>query len=99
MKKPLKIVAVCGMGMGTVFLIKSNVERVLSELKVPAEVIATNISSLSTGPDVDIIVASVDFEQQLKGRGTRVVLLKNILDREELKQKLMPILKELGYLS
>ncbi|UNQ73219.1 PTS sugar transporter subunit IIB [Infirmifilum sp. NZ] len=95
----MKIAAVCGMGMGTVFLIKMNVEEVLRELNVPAEVIATNISSLSIGHDTDIIVASVDFEKLLTDKPVRKVFLKNLLDKNELRAKLSVVLKEMGYLK
>jgi len=85
--------------MGTVFLIKMNVEEVLRELNVPAEVIATNISSLSIGHDTDIIVASVDFEKLLTDKPVRKVFLKNLLDKNELRAKLSVVLKEMGYLK
>ncbi|MEM0093148.1 PTS sugar transporter subunit IIB [Thermofilum sp.] len=95
--KPLKVVAVCGMGMGTVFLIKMNLEKIFKELGIPAEVIASNISSLSLGADTDLIVASMDFEKVLKDKPIRKVFLRNLIDKEELKSKLLPVLKEMGY--
>ncbi len=95
--RPLKVVAVCGMGMGTVFLIKMNLEKIFKELNIPAEVIATNISSLSIGHDTDILVASMDFEKILKDKPLRKIFLKNLVDKEELKNKLIPVLREMGY--
>lgn len=97
-KKKLRVVAVCGMGMGTVFLIKMNLEKVLRELGIPAEVEATNISSLSIGPAADLIVASMDFEKVLTGKPLPKIFLKNLLDIKELKTKLETFLKETGYL-
>ncbi|MEM4619967.1 MAG: PTS sugar transporter subunit IIB [Desulfurococcaceae archaeon] len=97
-KKKLKIVAVCGMGMGTVFLIKMNIEKILKELKVPAEVEATNISSLSIGPVADLIVASIDFEKVLAGKNIPKIFLRNLLDIQELRLKLEAFLREHGYL-
>lgn len=84
--------------MGTVFLIKMNLEKVLKELKVLAEVEATNISSLSIGPVADLIVASSDFEKVLSGKDIPKIFLKNLLDTQELKIKLETFLKERGYL-
>ncbi|MEM4488915.1 MAG: PTS sugar transporter subunit IIB [Desulfurococcaceae archaeon] len=97
-KKRLKIIAVCGMGMGTVFLIKMNLEKILKELKVPAEVEATNISSLSIGPAADLIVASMDFEKVLAGKNIPKIFLRNLLDTQELRSKLEAFLREHGYL-
>jgi PTS system ascorbate-specific IIB component len=97
-KKKLKIVALCGMGMGTVFLIKMNIEKVLRELKIPGEVIASNISSLSLGHDTDLIVASMDFEKLLKDKPVRKIFLKNLIDIGELRTKMITTLKEMGYL-
>ena len=99
MKKRLKIIAACGMGMGTVFIIKTNLEMVLRELGIPADVEATNISSLSIGSDVDLLVVSKDFEKLLKEKPVPKIFLTNLLDRNELKQKLVEKLKEMGYLN
>lgn len=96
--KKLRIVAVCGMGMGTVFLIKMNLEKVLRELGVSAEIEATNISSLSVGPAADLIIASMDFEKVLAGKPIPKIFLKNLLDSKELKTKLTTFLKEIGYI-
>jgi hypothetical protein len=45
-----------------------NVEEILREPKVPGEVIASNIFSLSIGYETDIIVTSVGFEKLLIGK-------------------------------
>lgn len=87
------------MGMGTVFLIKMNIEKVLKELGLQGEVIASNISSLSLGADTDLIVASIDFEKVLKDKPVPKVFLVNIVSKEELKEKMVKVLKELGYLK
>jgi len=96
-KKKLKVTAVCGMGMGTVHIIKMNVEKVLKEMEIPAEVNATNISSLSIGADTDLIVASVDFKKLLEDKPVPVVFLRNLLDKNEIREKLQKVLTELGY--
>lgn len=99
MKDRLKIIVACGMGMGTVFIIKANLEMILKELGIPADVEATNISSLSIGPDVDLLVVSKDFEKLLKDKNVAKIFLVNLLDKNELKQKLIEKLKEIGYLG
>ncbi|MHA1596340.1 MAG: PTS sugar transporter subunit IIB [Candidatus Asgardarchaeia archaeon] len=95
--KKLRVVTVCGMGMGTALLMKMLVENTLRELGVPASVEATNVAIASGYKDADIIVAIVDLKKNLERLGKPLCLLENVIDKEACKKKLIEVLKQIGY--
>ena len=63
----MKIIAVCGMGIGTSVLLKMNAEKVLEALGVTAEVQAADISKAKReGHEADIILTTPELVYQLE---------------------------------
>lgn len=48
------------------------------------------------GRDVDLIVASSEIAGQLSEEPARVVSLTNLVDKEELERKVLPVLREVS---
>lgn len=92
----MRIATLCGMGFGTALMLKMFVEELLSDLKLKAEIIPWDLGSFKGGGKVDIIVASSDMEMHLRGSEARVILLTNVVNKAELKEKLIAVLKERG---
>ena len=61
----LKILAVCGAGLGSSFACQMSVEAVLKELGVEAKLDHTDISSVS-GANADIVISGKNFEKQFE---------------------------------
>jgi len=95
----LKILAVCGAGLGSSFACQMSVDAVLKELGVEAKLDHTDISSVS-GSKADIVISGKNFEKQFERYTMQcpVVFLNRLVDKNEIKEKLVPILKELGAL-
>lgn len=92
-----KIVCICGSGLGSSFLVEMNVKTTLKELGLKdIEVEHTDLGSAWPGI-ADIIVCGSDLYDNLKRFGTTVAL-QNIMDKNELKEKLTITLKEKGIL-
>ncbi|MEI6287352.1 MAG: PTS sugar transporter subunit IIB [Bacillota bacterium] len=81
----MKIMVVCGSGLGSSFMLELNVKKVLKELQITAEVDHCDLSSAS-GERADLFVATRDIAGQLSGK--TVVSLNNMIDLKELKEKL-----------
>ena len=83
------IYAVCGAGIGTSVLLKSNAERVLSMLGIEAEVRAVSIDE-ARGADkmAQVILATPEILDQLAGIPAEVIAINNIFDLGELGEKL-----------
>lgn len=95
----LNILVVCGAGLGSSFVCQMSVESVLKDLNVPAKLDHGDISSIG-GSKADIIIAAKNFEPQVKRYNTNasVILLNKLIDKNEIKEKIIPVLKEKGLL-
>ena len=64
----MKIYAVCGAGIGTSVLLKSNADRVLASLGIEAEVQAVSISdALSSDSLAQIVLITPELQEQISG--------------------------------
>lgn len=92
-----KVVCICGSGLGSSFLVEMNVKTVLKGLGLPQiEVEHTDLGSAWQGM-ADLIVCGKDLYDNLKRFG-EVIALDNIMDKNELQEKLSAFLKEKGIL-
>lgn len=89
----MKILVCCGSGLGSSFMIQMNIEKVLKELSIDAEVDHSDLSSAS-GSKADIYVATRDIANELEGLGGVVVSLNNMIDKCELKTKLVEAIEK-----
>jgi ascorbate PTS system EIIB component len=87
----LKILAVCGMGFGSSMVLRMTIESVMRELGVKASVVTSDIGTAKS-ESADLIVTSSEFSQLLKSKGIPIVEIKNYVDKQEMKQKLMEVL-------
>jgi len=85
----VKIVAICGAGIGSSGILKVNAERVLKRLDIDADVVAADIASL---PDVigtaQVILTSAEFVEAIGKTFADVVVIENYFDTAELTAKL-----------
>lgn len=93
--RPLKILTVCGVGQGSSLIMRMFVEDVLKELGIPAKVEHTELLTAKSS-DADIIVASVIHADEFEGSDKIVVPLKNLVDKEEIKSKLLEALSKMN---
>lgn len=85
----MKIIAVCGMGIGTSVLLKMNTEKVLRKLGIDAEVEAADIGvAKGMARDAEIILTSEDLAEQIGEVPATVVVIDNFFDLEEISEKL-----------
>ncbi|HEY7854235.1 MAG TPA: PTS sugar transporter subunit IIB [Aquiluna sp.] len=83
------IYAVCGAGIGTSVLLKSNADRVLSDLGIEATVKAVAIEE-AVSPDsmAQVLLITPELAAAASDIRSEVVVVKNIFDLSELTQKL-----------
>ncbi|MFP3154629.1 PTS sugar transporter subunit IIB [Lachnospiraceae bacterium ZAX-1] len=80
----MKIVCVCGMGMGSSLILKMSVDKAMSELGIPCDVEHWAAGTMQ-GMNPDIIVASEDFCDEL-AEHNNAVFVKNVVKVQEIKQ-------------
>jgi PTS system ascorbate-specific IIB component len=84
----VKIIAVCGMGIGTSVLLKMNAEKVLAQLEIDATVEATDLKTARERVDAQLILTTPDLVDKLQGLRAEVVSVEHFFDLEELTEKL-----------
>ena len=89
----MKIVAICGAGIGSSGILKVNAERVLKRLDLEADVTAAHLASLSTdAADAQVILTSAEFVDAIGPTNADVIVIENYFDTEELTRKLVEAL-------
>lgn len=84
----MKILAVCGLGQGTSLILRMNVETVLRDMGVDADVEHIDVSA-ARSMNVDIIVTSQELAEILgTDTSAKVVIVNNYFDNAEIKTAL-----------
>ena len=91
----MKILAVCGMGMGSSMVLKLQVEKALKKLGLKADVEMADLTSAKSMADrADIILASKEIADRLGKVNAKVVTIKNYFNMEEMVEKLEEAVSE-----
>jgi ascorbate PTS system EIIB component len=85
----VKIIAVCGMGIGTSVLLKINAEKVLKMIGVEATVEAADMATARGAAfDAQIVLTTPELVEYLKGLNAEIISIDHFFDLEELNTKL-----------
>jgi PTS system ascorbate-specific IIB component len=85
----VKIVTICGAGIGSSAILKVNAERVLSRLGIEADVVAADLANLATvAADAQVILTSPEFVDAIGKTFADIVVVENYFDTNELAEKL-----------
>lgn len=89
----MKIMTVCGFGVGTSLLLKMTVDSILEEEGIICKVEAVDMTS-ACGNSADLILTSKEIGEEIEGQVSgKLVYISNFMDKEEVKEK---ILKAIG---
>ena len=83
-----KIMAVCGSGLGSSFMVEMNINEVLNELGLSDQYEGCHTSLADvTSNDADIFVTALDLAESASHL-PNLIVLNSLLDKEELKEKI-----------
>lgn len=94
----MKIIAVCGFGVGSSVIAKMNIESILTEENKSddASVETVDLGSVS-GTDGDLYVTTGELYDQIpEDIQQKTLVLSNFVDKDAIKEILDPRIKELG---
>ncbi|MFW0765184.1 PTS sugar transporter subunit IIB [Trabulsiella odontotermitis] len=83
----MKIMAICGSGLGSSFMVEMNIKKVLKKINIEAEVEHSDLSSATPGA-ADLFVMAKDIATSASVPDHQLVVLNNIIDINELEAKL-----------
>ncbi|TFB70637.1 PTS sugar transporter subunit IIB [Cryobacterium glaciale] len=85
----MKIVVMCGIGLGTSAILKVNAERALDRLDIEASVQATDVAGVrAAAADAQIILTSSELVEAIGQTNADVIVINNYFDVDELVAKL-----------
>ena len=82
----MKIMAVCGSGLGSSFMVEMNIKKVLKKIGVEAEVEHSDLASALPGA-ADVFVMGKDIESATVP-ADKLIVLDSIISMPELEEKL-----------
>lgn len=83
----MKIMAVCGSGLGSSFMLEMNIKKVLTKLGVEAEVEHSDLASVTENM-ADLFVMGKDIASSASLSQDKLVVLDSIISLPELEEKL-----------
>lgn len=85
----MKIVVICGAGIGSSGILKVNTERVLARLDITATVTAVDAASLAAAVvDAQVVLTSAEFVGAIGATHADVIVINNYFDTTELTEKI-----------
>ncbi len=85
----MKILAVCGMGLGSGLILRMQAEKALRELGLQADLEVADIGTArALASTADLILTSAELAKQLVGVKPRIVTISNFIDQREMVEKL-----------
>jgi|SRR5690625_5155707 len=95
--RPLSVLTVCGVGMGSSLILKITAEDALRDLGVEAGVQNTDLSS-ARSMNADVVIGQGMHADDLAGVAPVVMSVDDFLDKESLAAQLRSELAEQGWL-
>ncbi len=91
----MRILAVCGMGLGSGLLLRMQAEKALKQLGVQADVeVADMGTARAMASSADLIITSAELAQQLGAVKPPIVTITNFIDLQEMVSKLEAALEK-----
>lgn len=84
----MKILTVCGLGMGSSLILKMNVEAVLKQHGIQASVEHLDVSSAASA-NADLVITNAELVDNLQHLSCPVVIVNNYIDSKEIAQALI----------
>ena len=85
----MKILAVCGMGLGSGLILRMQAEKALKELGLQADLEVAEIGTArALASTAALTLPSEELAQQLVGVKPRIVTISNFIDLREMVEKL-----------
>ncbi len=89
----MRIATLCGMGFGTSMMLKLYIDDILKAEGIKAETLPWDLGTFK-GQQADIVVAPTDMEMHLRGSNAKIVLIRNLVDKNEIREKVLKAVEE-----
>ena len=90
----LKVMIVCGFGLGSSMVLKMTLDEVLKEEKMDVETFCSD-SYVSSGENYDIVFCSQEWEYLFERNPQPHVVIRNFLNKAEVREKAISAIRKL----
>lgn len=90
----VKIVTVCGMGMGTSLILKMTIEKVLKAEGIKVQLEHSDLGAAKT-MNPDLFAISSDMEGVFKTLGKKYVTVSSVFDEKIVRESVLPVVQKL----
>lgn len=91
--KKLRIMTVCGFGLGSSMILKLTLDGILKDNNIQAETFCAD-STTAVGESYDVVFTSKEMAKLFNAVSKPVVVIDNFLSKEEIRTKGLEILKK-----
>lgn len=89
----MRIITVCGLGVGSSLILKMTVDKAMTELGVKCNIEHWDMGTIK-GKEFDLIVSTEDLRSTFPIQANNIIFVKNIVDLKEVKGKLAEFLNK-----
>ncbi len=92
----MKILAICGMGLGSSMILKITLEKVVQKLGIDADIAISDITvGRAEAETADIVVTSDELAERIGGVKAKIITVKDYFNVEEMSEKLQHAVEEI----
>jgi len=92
--KRLRIMVVCGFGLGTSLVLKMTLDDVLNKYQINADTFCSDADT-AIGQKYDLVLTSNEISKIFIEESKPVIIINNFLDFDEVEKKAIPIIQDL----
>lgn len=91
----MRIMLVCGFGLGTSMILKLKLDELLAQQSITATTFCADITT-APGEQYDILFTSQDFANRFNSVTQPVIVINNFLDSAEIAEKGLGIIRQMS---
>jgi ascorbate PTS system EIIB component len=93
--KKIRVMVVCGFGLGSSMILKMTLDKVLKEEGITAETFCTDEAS-AKGEKFDVVFTSKPLVQLFAGKPQPAIVINNFMDKAEVREKGLDVIRSLS---
>jgi len=92
--KRLRIMMVCGFGLGSSLVLRMTVDEVLQKHNIKAETFSSDADT-AVGQRYDLVITSGEMEKLFASIEEPVIVIDNFLSPDEVEEKALPVIQKM----
>jgi PTS system ascorbate-specific IIB component len=92
--KRLRIMMVCGFGLGSSLVLRMTVDEVLQKHNIKAETFSSDADT-AVGQRYDLVITSGEMEKLFADIEEPVIVIDNFLSPDEVEEKALPVIQKM----